>query len=55
MGAKTKTIYSEKFMTKIMKSKAEYERGEYTVVDPDNFWDDRNASIRPKYRIKTGD
>jgi hypothetical protein len=39
MEAKAKTIYSEKFMTKIMKSKVEYERGEYTVVDPDHFWD----------------
>jgi hypothetical protein len=37
--------YGKKFTAKIMKSKAEYERGEYTVIDPDNFWDKRSNCI----------
>jgi len=36
--------YGKKFTAKIVKSKEEHERGENTIIDPDNFWDrdDRN-------------
>jgi hypothetical protein len=30
--------YGKKFVSKIRKSKREYERGEYSVIDPKKFW-----------------